>query len=59
MHDGGVTLDPDPAAVLGQEAVVPGGDLTLQQHYRSREPGMKSEEEEPNARLYIVCANIS
>lgn len=59
VHDGGVTLDPDPAAALGQEAVVPGGHLTLQQHYRSTEPRRKSEEEEQNTHLYMVHVNIS
>ena len=32
MHDGGVALHPHPAALLGQEAVVFGGHLTLDQH---------------------------
>lgn len=32
VHDGGVALHPHPAAVLGQEAVILGGDLSFHQH---------------------------
>lgn len=34
MDDGGVTLDPHPAAVLGQEAIILGGDLSFHEHCR-------------------------
>lgn len=30
----GVTLDPDPAAVLRQETIILGGDLAFYQHWR-------------------------
>ncbi len=32
VHDGGVGLDPDPTAGLGQPAVVPAARLALVQH---------------------------
>lgn len=34
MYDGGVTLHPDPAALLRQEPVVLGGHLSLHQHWK-------------------------
>lgn len=37
MHDGGVALHPHPAAVLGQEAVILGGDLSFHEHCGSRQ----------------------
>lgn len=35
MYDGGVTLHPDPAALLRQEPVVLGGHLSLHQHWKT------------------------
>lgn len=37
VHDGGVALYPHPAAVLGQEAVILGGDLSFHEHCGNRQ----------------------
>lgn len=34
VDDCGVTLDPDPATMLGQETIILSGDLTFYQHWR-------------------------
>ena len=34
VHDRDVTLEPDPAAVLGQKPVVLGRHLALEQHWK-------------------------
>jgi hypothetical protein len=36
VHHGGVALHPDPAAQLGQQPVVFGGDLALHQHCKHK-----------------------
>lgn len=36
VHHGGIALHPDPAAQLGQQSVVLGGDLTLHEHCKHK-----------------------
>lgn len=48
VYDGCVTLNPHPAAVLGQKTVVLGGDLTFDQHCKTKR------REEITANYYFV-----
>lgn len=41
VHDSGVALHPHPAAQLGQQPVVLGGDLALHQHCKHKGTGVQ------------------
>lgn len=43
VHNGCITLDPDPASLLGQETVILSGDLTFNQHCRMGQGGERKQ----------------